>query len=90
MSHIMIEYKKSSAVSIFNDEGELLLQLRAANDDSFPSHWDFAAGGGVDEGEDEKRSAERETMEEVGVSVTVPSSRTQKKSRRWNFLALIR
>lgn len=39
----MIEYKKSSAVLIFNNDKKVALQLRAAKDDSFPSHWDFAA-----------------------------------------------
>ena len=47
----MIEKKKSSAVLVFNDKGELALQLRSSNDDSFPSHWDFSAGGGIDSGE---------------------------------------
>ena len=65
----MTEHKKSSAVVIFNDRGELALQLRAVHDDSFPSHWDFAAGGGIDEGEEEKQSAEREVHEELGVEV---------------------
>jgi len=56
---------------VFNDAGELALQLRSANDFSFPSHWDFSAGGGIDEGEDPKFSAERETREELGVEVKV-------------------
>ncbi len=63
----MTEYKKSSEVLVFNDKGELLLQMRAANDDSFPSHWSFSAGGGVESGEDAKLSAEREVKEELGV-----------------------
>lgn len=64
----MIEYKKSSAILVFNDKGELALQLRAVDDDSFSSHWDFAAGGGIDGGENEKSAAERELKEELGVS----------------------
>src|SRR5690606_26761626 len=67
----MIEQKKSSCVLIFNDKGELALQLRASHDDSFPLHWDFAAGGGIDEGEKEKETAEREVYEELGVNVSV-------------------
>lgn len=62
-----IEHKRSAIVLIFNTQGELALQLRAANDDSFPSHWDFAAGGGIDEGENEQEAAERELREELGV-----------------------
>ena len=64
----MIEYKKCSAILVFNDKNELLLQLRAADDDTFPSHWDFAAGGGIDEGEDEEIAAKRELVEELGIS----------------------
>ena len=67
----MVEYKKSSGVLVFNDDGELALQLRAAHDDSYPSHWDFSAGGGIDAGEDEKLSAERELREELGIEARV-------------------
>lgn len=63
----VIEYKKSAAVMIFNDRGQLALQLRAAHDKSFPSHWDFSAGGGIDPGESGQQSAERELKEELGV-----------------------
>lgn len=67
----MIEYKKSSAVLVFNDNGELALQMRAANDTSFPSHWDFSAGGGIDPGEDPEHCAKRELQEELGVEADV-------------------
>ncbi len=67
----MVEYKKSSAALVFNDNGELALQLRAVGDSSFPSHWDFSAGGGIDSGEDSKLSAERELREELGIEVNV-------------------
>lgn len=64
----MIEYKKSASVMVFNDKGELALQLRAAQSKRFPSHWDFSAGGGVDEGEDDESAAARELREELGIS----------------------
>lgn len=67
----MIEYKNSTATLVFNNRGELLLQLRAAHDDSFPSHWDFSAGGGIDEREDAKQSASRELQEELGVTADI-------------------
>ncbi len=67
----MIEYKKASGVLVFNDAGELALQLRAAQDDSFPSHWDFSAGGGIDQGEEPSTSAQRELREELGVEAEV-------------------
>ena len=56
---------------VFNDKRELLLQLRATEDDSFPAHWDFSAGGGIDSKEDEKLSAERELLEEIGVKENI-------------------
>lgn len=49
----------------------MVLQLRAAHDESFPSHWDFGAGGGIDEGEDEKLAAQREVGEELGIEASV-------------------
>lgn len=66
----MTEYKKSSEVLVFNDKGELALQLRVAGDDSFPSHWDFSAGGGIDPGEDGELAAKRELKEELGVDAS--------------------
>lgn len=71
MTEIITEYKKSTGVMVFNTAGELAMQLRAADDDSFPSHWDFAAGGGIDDGENEKAAAERELFEELGVRAEV-------------------
>lgn len=73
----MIEYKNVAVVNIFNDAGELALQLRAANDDSFPLYWDFAAGGGIDEGEDSQVSATREVKEELGINVNPELVSTQ-------------
>jgi isopentenyldiphosphate isomerase len=67
----MIEHKKASAIMIFNDKGELALQLRAAEDKSFPAHWDFSAGGGIDADENEKLSAGRELQEELGVTANI-------------------
>ena len=63
----MLEKKKAITVLIFNDSGDLLLQLRAAHDDSFPAHWDFSVGGGIDADEEPETSAKRELMEELGV-----------------------
>lgn len=71
MEDSKIEHKKCSCVLIYNDSGKIALQLRAAHDGSFPSHWDFAAGGGIDAGEDEKRAAEREVREELGIEASV-------------------
>lgn len=67
----MTQYKKVVTVLVFNDAQELALQLRAAQDDSFPSHWDFSAGGGIDPGESSEVSAARELREELGVEAHV-------------------
>ena len=56
---------------VFNDSGELALQLRAARDSLYPSHWDFTAGGGIDPGEESQHSAERELQEELGITAKV-------------------
>ena len=66
-----IDRKKGAVVIISNDKNSIALQLRAAHDDSFPSHWDFSAGGGVEKGEDEKKSIEREIKEELGIEAKV-------------------
>ena len=55
-------------ILIFNDRHELALQMRAANDKSFSSHWDFSAGGHVDLNEENQKAAEREIFEELSVS----------------------
>ncbi len=62
-----VDRKKGAVVIISNDKDAIALQLRAAHDDSFPSHWDFSAGGGIENGEDEKKSIEREIKEELGI-----------------------
>jgi len=63
-----MHYRNSAIVLVFNRQGELALQLRAADDDRCPSHWDFSAGGGIDEGEDHFTAAQRELREELGVA----------------------
>lgn len=80
-----IEYKKSAVIHVFNDKGELALQLRAAHDDSYPSYWDFSAGGGVDAGEDPTVAARREIQEELGVEADVAFvDRSTHQYQKWN------
>jgi isopentenyldiphosphate isomerase len=64
--------QRSSAITLIYDErGDLALQLRAAHDDSYPSHWDFSAGGMIDESEDPHAAAIRELQEELGVACEI-------------------
>lgn len=63
--------KHGSLVLVFNKAGQLALQLRSATDESYPSYWDFSAGGGTEPGEDNQKAAERELWEELGVRAPV-------------------
>ncbi len=63
-----MKHKNSSVILVYNSAGELAVQLRASHDDKYPSHWDFSAAGGIDEGEDHDVAAQRELQEEIGIS----------------------
>lgn len=53
-------------VLIFNDEGELFMQKRSKNKDTWPGAWDSSCSGHVDSGEDYRTAARRELEEELG------------------------
>ena len=59
--------RRISRVFMFNDKGEVFLQRRSENKDTFPGAWDESAGGHVDEGESYEEAARRELREELGV-----------------------
>ena len=54
-------------VLVFNDIGEMALQLRSKNKSFSPLHWSTAVGGHVLAGENYDQAAIRESEEEVGV-----------------------
>ena len=54
---------------IYNSKGEILLQLRARDKDSFPGLLDISVAGHVDSGETPLEAAVREMKEEIGLSV---------------------
>jgi len=62
---------QSACILIFNAKNQLLIQVRSRNDDSYPSHWDFSAAGGVETGETPDQAAKRELKEELGVELDV-------------------
>ena len=64
---MIIEQHNVVDILIYNDEGELALQKRAAGDKSFPDHWDFSAGGHIDENENSADAASRELSEGLGI-----------------------
>jgi isopentenyldiphosphate isomerase len=56
------------AVVLFTKDGEVLLQQRSMKKSS-PGAWKITAAGHVESGEDPRRAAEREVLEELGASV---------------------
>ncbi len=55
-------------IFLFNPSGELLLQKRSRWKDRHPGVWDSSAAGHVSAGEDYDATAERELVEELGVT----------------------
>lgn len=58
---------RSVHVLVFNREGQLYLQRRAAAKDIEPGKWDTSVGGHVDPGESWEQAARREMQEELGI-----------------------
>ncbi|MBW3018842.1 NUDIX domain-containing protein [Candidatus Woesearchaeota archaeon] len=58
-------------ILIFNDKGEMALQLRSKHKRFCPNHWVTAVGGHVQSGESYEQAALREMEEEVGVQIPV-------------------
>ena len=58
-------------VLIFNDKGEMALQLRSKNKHFFPHYWSTAVGGHVQSGETYEQAALREFREELGTTAKI-------------------
>jgi 16S rRNA (adenine1518-N6/adenine1519-N6)-dimethyltransferase len=58
-------------IFVFNRRGELFLQRRSRWKDAHPRRWDSSAAGHVNAGQDYRETAERELVEELGVSAEV-------------------
>lgn len=56
-------------VLVFNRAGELFIHQRTDTKDVFPSYWDVTIGGVLAAGESFDAGAQRESSEELGVSV---------------------
>jgi len=54
-------------VLLFNEAGEMALQLRSKTKSFCPSHWSTAVGGHVQSGESYEQAALREMKEEIGI-----------------------
>ncbi len=68
--HEQALWHNSSHIWIYNFKGEMLLQLRARDKDSYPGLWDISVAGHNDSGETPIESAIREMNEEIGLDVT--------------------
>ena len=62
-------YRMVIHVCIFNSKGEMLIQKRADDIVRWPSYWDISVGGGASAGDNSRMAAERETAEEIGLSI---------------------
>ena len=61
---------RATYIFVFDRRGRVLVQLRTAIKDIYPSHYDLAAGGVVAAGESYEECAEREAAEELGIRDT--------------------
>jgi dimethyladenosine transferase len=77
---------------IFNSAGELLLQKRSIWKDRNPGLWDSSAAGHVDAGETYAAAAQREIVEEIGISCPLePLGRLPcSESTGWEFIEVFR
>src|SRR5512139_4070862 len=62
-------------VLIFDKQGEIFLQKRSMQKDTFPGRWDSSASGHLDRGEDYDACAVRELREELGITLPEPPRR---------------
>lgn len=64
------DWHASVDIWILNSRGELLLQKRSKQKESFPNLWEVSCSGHISSGEDSKTSALREIQEELGLEFT--------------------
>lgn len=60
-------------IVVFSPAGEILLHQRTAWKDIYPSYWDLAFGGVMVAGEEYDHAAQRELLEEAGLSDPIES-----------------
>jgi isopentenyl-diphosphate delta-isomerase len=60
-------YHRIVSVFVEDDLGRILLQLRSPTVKVYPSRWDQAVGGHVDEGHSYEQTATHEVAEEIGL-----------------------
>lgn len=62
-------FHASVHIWFYTSKGEVLLQKRAANKDTYPNLWDVSVAGHIAAGEQKETSALREIAEEIGVNM---------------------
>lgn len=70
-------YHASVHVWIYTDDGEVLLQQRAFDKDTFPGYWDVSVAGHIGAGETALSSGQREVLEEIGLDLLPEDLRFQ-------------
>ncbi|WP_438424017.1 NUDIX hydrolase [Aquimarina macrocephali] len=69
-AHQLGLYHASVHIWFFTDLGEIVLQKRADDKDTYPGLWDISVAGHIGTGETPEDSAIREIKEEIGLSVS--------------------
>jgi len=62
-------YRLVVHVCIFNQEGQMLIQQRQPFKQGWSNLWDITVGGSAISGDSSRSAAERETLEELGLSI---------------------
>ncbi len=70
VAHAKGIWHRGAHIFIYNNQGEVLMQLRVKDKEMWPAVWDISAAGHVSAGEKVITSALREMSEEVGINVS--------------------
>ena len=68
-AHRLGLFHASVHIWLYTKKGELLLQKRAADKDSYPNLWDISVAGHIGAGETPEDAALREIKEEIGLTI---------------------
>ena len=63
------EYRNVVHICLIDSNDRMLIQRRAADKSSWADLWDFSVGGHIISGETSSQGAQRELMEELGISI---------------------
>ena len=68
-------YRLVVHVCVFNSEGQMLIQQRQPFKRGWSNLWDISVGGSAVSGDSSRSAAERETFEELGLSIDLADIR---------------